>query len=113
MRLEHNGRSDLSKAAVKRRADAWHLLRSGLPQHTRAAVYLGGYAIECKLKVAAMEAYDVWTLADLAARLGVDDREVYTHGLIALLEHLPARARFRRSAVWRDFAVEVNHWRPA
>ena len=113
MRLDHDGRSDLRKAAVRRRADAWHLLRSGLPQHTRAAVYLGGYAIECKLKVAAMEAHDVWTLVGLAARLGVDDRAVYTHGLEALLDHLPARDRFRRADVWRDFSSQVVRWRPS
>ncbi len=57
-RREHEGRTDMRKAALKRRADAWALLQTGKAQHARAAGYLGGYAIECKLKAIAMEIYE-------------------------------------------------------
>lgn len=110
---EHDGRTDLSTAAARRRADAWQLLGSRNVQHTRAAAYLGGYAIECKLKVVAMEVHDVWTLQGLAERLGLDERAVYTHGLEALLAHVPSQARFRRAPEWHDFATQVNQWRPS
>jgi hypothetical protein len=107
---DHDGRTDMSRAALKRRADAWALVRAGR-EHTRAATYLGGYAVECKLKAIAMEIYDCWTLRQLADRLGVSDQEVFTHGLEALLERLPLRDNFRRSPVWHDFSNHVNRWR--
>lgn len=113
MRRLHDGRTALAKAAVRRKADAWRLVRLQDERHTRAAVYLGGYAIECKLKLIAMEVHGVQTLRSLAARIGVDEREVYTHGLAALVELLPAAARFRRSEAWRPFATRVNRWKPA
>jgi hypothetical protein len=109
-KYEHDGRTDLRKAAIKRRADAWALLRAG-SEHTRAATYLGGYAIECKLKAIAMEIYDCYTLRQLATRWNVPESEVYTHGLEALVEQLPLRDNFHKSPVWRDFANQVNRWR--
>ena len=56
-RRKHSGRTDLRKAALKRKADAWALLTAKGPangRHARGAGYLGGYAIECKLKAIAM-----------------------------------------------------------
>lgn len=109
---EHHGRSDQRRAAARRLADAKALLRSaGL--HRRGAMYLAGYAVECKLKAIAMESVNVWTLADLARRWRVDDREVYQHGLEALVKRLPLYHRLQRSVVWRDFASHVNRWRPS
>jgi hypothetical protein len=110
-RHDFDGRTDLRKAALKRRSDAWVLLRAGR-DHARAAMYLGGCAIECKLKAIAMEVHDVWTLRDLARVWRVSEDEVYSHGLEALLEHLPAlRDRLREGPVWRRFAGFVNKWR--
>ena len=42
-----------------------------------------------------------------------DDKEVYTHGIEALVEALPFRDSLRRSLVWRDFANQVNRWKPS
>lgn len=81
-------------------------------RHTRGAAYLGGYAIECKIKAIAMEIYDCWTLDQLATKWRVSDRDVYTHGLEALLARLPFYDRFRASQTWRFFSV-VNQWRPS
>jgi hypothetical protein len=77
-------------------------------------MYLGGYAVECKLKAILMEAYRCLTLDQLARRLKVDERHVYVHGLEALAKHLPQLLqRLQGSPVWRDFVAEVNRWRPA
>lgn len=125
-RNEHMGRSDQRKAALRRKADAWALLRGQiwandkkaidiLHIHTRGAVYLGGYAIECKLKAVAMEAYDCWNLDDLIQKCRVDERDVYTHGIEAFFsQHLPALyRRFKSSDCWKVFASKVNRWRPS
>jgi hypothetical protein len=113
-RRGNDGRTDLWKAAIHRRADAWALLGSG-PGHARGATYLGGYAIECRLKAVAMEIYGSRTLRGLAERLKVGEDEVYTHGLEALLNHMPQTLRENlRSTdeVWRAFTA-VNRWRPS
>lgn len=108
---DHHGRTNLHRAALKRLNDAKALFRAG-KTHTGGAAYLGGYAVECKLKAIAMEVYNCWTLDALARKWGVRDREVYTHGLEAILRHLPQYDRFKKSAVWRSaFSVYVNQWR--
>lgn len=109
---EHQGRSELYRAAIRRLRDAERLLEDG-PEHAHCAAYIGGYAVECKLKAIAMEIYDVWTLSDLATKWNVDERDVFTHGLECLAKRLPLWPRFQRSSVWREFAGEVNRWRPA
>jgi hypothetical protein len=109
-RRVHHGLTDLRKAALKRRADAWALLHAE-QKHARAAGYLGGYAIECKLKAIAMEIFNCWTLEQLAQKLQVNEQEVYSHGLEALAMQLPLYGKLQRSHVWRDFAGSVNQWR--
>jgi hypothetical protein len=111
-RTSHSGRTELRKAALHRRADAWKLLEPKDDRFGRGAVYLGGYAIECKLKAVAMEVYDCFTLQALAATWEVDERAVYTHGLEAFAKRLPLWGQLQRSAVWRDFIAQVNQWRP-
>jgi hypothetical protein len=108
----HCGVSDLRKAALKRKADAWALWRAE-GNHARGAAYLGGYAIECKLKAIAMERYGCRTLGQLAARLALPEAEVYVHSLevLAGLVSPRFRERFRQSPVWRLFAGWVNRWR--
>jgi hypothetical protein len=110
-RSEHHGRTDLRKAAMKRLRDAKALAQCN-NSHGRGAMYLAGYAIECKLKAIAMEVFGCWTLADLAQKWSVDEHEVYTHGLERLVRRLPLWNNLRRSAVWRPFA-RVNQWRPS
>lgn len=109
---DHDGRSDMWKVAIKRRADARRLMEGGQP-HSSGAVYLAGYAVECKMKAIAMEVHGVTTLRALGSKLGLDDGAVFTHGLEALLEFLPFQESFRRSLVWRDFTTQVARWRPA
>jgi hypothetical protein len=107
----HNGRTDLRKAAFKRLRDAKILLGGGA-ENARGAAYLAGYAIECKLKAIAMEIFDCWHLDELAGKWNVSDHEVYTHGLEAILRHLPVYEKFKASAIWpTHFAARVNTWR--
>ncbi|MDB5173648.1 MAG: hypothetical protein JWN51_2421 [Phycisphaerales bacterium] len=76
-------------------------------------MYLAGYAIECKLKAVAMEIHRCRTLAELAKKWDVDERNVYTHGLVALAMRLPLWANFQKSPVWLDFVGQVSLWRPS
>ena len=95
---------------MKRLRDAEVLLERGRG-HERGAMYLAGYAVECKLKAIAMEVHGCWTLEVLADAWGVDDLVVYTHGLEALAKRLPLWRNLQRSEVWRLFAGRVNAWR--
>ncbi len=119
-RSEFHGVSEQRKAAIKRLRDARFLLdqqtgqnwrdQSGL--HSRGAMYLAGYAIECKLKAIAMETFRCRTLEELRVKLGVDERDIYAHGLELLAARLRLFDRLRKSHIWRDFA-QVNRWRPS
>lgn len=112
-RYEFSGRTDLRKAAAKRRADAWALYEAG-EDHLKAAMYLAGYAIECKLKAIAMETFSAWTLRELADIWSIPEGDVFSHGLEALVERLPLRSNMRSNgAIWKDFAGRVNGWRPS
>lgn len=111
-RRDHHGRSDLRKAAVKRLLDAKALHARGRA-HGRGAMYLAGYAIECKLKAIALEVYNCWTLEGLAAKWGVQEQDVYTHGLEAFASRLPLYRALRSSDQWVAFARLVNRWRPS
>jgi hypothetical protein len=113
--------ADQRKAAFKRLRDATKLLdsrddadwsrRKG--PHARGAMYLAGYAIECKLKAIAMEIHRCRNLRELQLKWGVDESDVFTHGLEALALRLPMYNRLRRSVVWKQFAGQVNRWRPS
>jgi hypothetical protein len=119
-REEYNGITSQSLAALKRLRDARKLLSAepssrwlkakGL--HARGAMYLAGYAIERKLKAAGMEIFGCHTLSELAVKLRVDEREVYTHGLEAIARRLPFWNRLRHGRVYADFSL-VNTWRPS
>lgn len=111
-RRDYQGRTDLRKAARKRLGDAKELLQSKEP-HGQGAMYLAGYAVECKLKAIAMEIHGCWTLQELAKNWDVDERDVFTHGLECLIQRLPFHIRFTRSRVWRLFAGQVNRWKPS
>jgi len=111
-RYEFHGVSEQRKASLKRKRDAWALFRSGA-EHARGAMYIGGYAIESKLKSIAMEIHRCRTLAQLATKLRLKESDFYTHGLEALAKKLPLHPRLQRSVVWHDFASYVNRWRPA
>jgi len=119
VRYRYDGRTELRKAAMKRLADAEALLESDLREtlnqssHARGAGYLGGYAIECKLKAVAMEAYGCDSLQALAEKWKVEEKAVYHHGLEVFAKRIHQLFdRLRQSPVWHDFASQVNRWRP-
>lgn len=112
-RKDFQGRTDIRRAAFRRLQDARALLSKG-PAHAHGAKYLGGYAIECKLKAMAMELYDCFTLEQLAVRLKVPEKDVFTHSLesiLSQLHRLHQRAMNNR-AIWRSFS-HVNQWDPS
>jgi hypothetical protein len=119
-RSEFHGISEQRKAAIKRLRDAKFLLnqqdgpswRDQSGKHARGAMYLAGYAIECKLKSIAMETLGCRTLEELRIKLRVDEHDIYSHGLERLATMLGLYSRLRQSRVWRDFG-EVNRWRPS
>lgn len=109
---EHDGRTDMWKAAIKRKADAHRLFESGRPHYT-GAMYLAGYAIECRMKAILMDAYHVLTLKELADRMSLNEKDVFTHGLEGLIEVAPFGDSMRHSPVWRDFVEQVILWKPS
>jgi hypothetical protein len=119
-RQEYSGITSQNTAAYKRLRDARALLGEqstsrwlrAKGHHARGAMYLAGYAIECKLKAVAMEIYRCHTLSQLAVKLKVAESDVYTHGLEAIAKRLPFWINFRRSPVYQDFSL-VNTWRPS
>jgi len=66
------------------------------------------------LKAVAMEAYNCYTLEELAVRLQLPESDVFTHALEQLAVHLHSLYGRLRAAsqVWRAFA-RVNQWRPS
>lgn len=119
-RYEFSKLAQQRKAAFKRLRDAEALLaqkegdwamRKGL--HARGAMYLAGYAIECKLKAIAMEVNRCYDLEELRKKWAIGEQDIYAHGLEAMAKRLPLYNRFRRSNVWREFAGQVNRWRPS
>jgi len=111
-RREHSGRRDQQKASLHRRADARKLLEEDGKDHTRGAVYLGGHAIECKLKAIAMERHGCWTLEQLAQRLKVSEDEVFHHGVEVFLKRLGLLKKLLDSEAKQPFVTYVNRWRP-
>ncbi len=112
-RCAYDGITGLRIAALKRRGDARCLLNTGNDEHARGAAYLAGYVIECKLKAIALEINSCTTLQQLVSKWGVDDRDVYTHGLEVFAKRLPFWNRLKDSTIQKDFFNVVNAWRPS
>jgi hypothetical protein len=93
-RYKHEGRTAMRRAAARRRADSWRLFEGG-GQHLNGAVYLAGYAVECKLKAIAMEAHGVNSISALAEAWKVPDATLLSHDLEAVVSHAHA-ASLRR-----------------
>jgi len=112
--METENRIGLLKAALRRKDDAQALLEK---ERWRGAMYLAGYAIECKLKAQLLDYYACETLSELADTLEkrVGERPQLTtvrgHGLEYLFGFLPdGRERLRHSRDReQDFAV-CNRW---
>lgn len=109
-RQDYQGVTDLTLAAIRRKSDARALYDKG-EDHHRGAMYLAGYAIECKIKAIAMEIYGALTLEELIEKTKIDKDIAYSHGLEALINQLPFKERFHRSEEWKDFASHVNTWK--
>lgn len=108
MAFEHEGRAEQSKAAVRRWLDAKALCQQ---EHWQGAMYLAGYAVECRLKAKLMEMHRVVTLSALAEKLRRRRSEVElgTHSIESLLDLTGARHRldpeaeraFRQCNTWK------------
>jgi hypothetical protein len=90
----YGGWTDQHKAHLHRKRDA-EILRG--EQHWRGAMYLLGYAVECKLKAKLMEKYDARTLDELerqlAKRFGRENVNLKTHSIECLFSFSDARDR--------------------
>lgn len=94
--------------------DASALLDDG-PAHSRGAMYLAGYAIECKIKAKAMELHGCATLSELRAQLRLSSENVYSHALESLVtDLLPKGTKNRLFGGWArvPFITQVNTWSP-
>jgi hypothetical protein len=92
-RYEYGGRTEQTKAAFKRRADARALAEK---ERWRGAMYLGGYAVECRLKAKLMEMFNARTLDHLGkilTRRTGQKVELATHSIEYLFGFTGARNR--------------------
>jgi len=111
--MAYSGRTQLAKAAYRRKKDAEALLKE---QHWRGAMYLGGYAIECKLKSQLLEYYNCFHLGELEEKIerGTSERPAFMtvrgHDLEYLLQFAHCRARLTQNReMYRCFLV-CNRW---
>lgn len=95
--FRYSGVSEQAGASIKRLADSRALLRYGSEQpnggqqpsiHTRGAMYLAGYSIECRIKAIAMERNACTTLQQLRKKLKLAPHDVFSHELPRLMRHL-------------------------
>jgi hypothetical protein len=92
-RYRYSGRTELGKALIRRRADA-QCLR--VHKHWYGAMYLMGYAVECKLKVRLIEKFEVDNLKQLEDKLQIKWKKTVdtgTHSIEYLFSFTDARAR--------------------
>lgn len=111
-RKQYAGITEQRKASLHRLADAEALFQK---ERWRGAMYLAGYAVECRLKYQLMRKWKCFTLEELEATLarkGVG-LNPFTHNLDSLLKSLGCRERLRLDQPkWTAF-TKVNRWRPA
>lgn len=107
------GVSDQRKASVHRWEDALALFRAG---RWRGAMYLAGYAVECRLKWKLMQRWNCSTLDQLEAKLLKKHvpQSPYTHSLRRLVKWMGVEQQMQdNKPVWQLFAGSVNLWQPA
>jgi hypothetical protein len=115
-KYQHSGRTEQTKAALKRLIDARRLQAQN---RWRGAMYLAGYSIECKLKARLMEMYNLDTLdqleAEIERRVG-RQVNVFTHSIEVLFGLTGARDRLvndpKKPAALRAYQ-RCNTWKPA
>jgi hypothetical protein len=112
MTYSYKGVTEQRAAALKRKRDAAALLYKG-KDHTRGAMYLGGYAIECKIKAIAMERHGCQTLDELRRKLRLANTQVYSHALEVLMQDLLPSGSAKRLLLGDAgdaFRARVNQW---
>lgn len=111
--IPFSGRTELAKAAVHRKLDAMSLLKE---QRWRGAMYLAGYALECKLKVQLMERYQCFHLTALEDEIERRTGEqpalstVRGHNLEYLLGFAQCLERLRQNRSMYQRYLVCNRW---
>src|SRR5262245_16909784 len=111
-RRQHSGVTDQRKASIHRMEDARVLFRS---RRWRGAMYLAGYAVECRLKYKLMQKWNCFTLDELEKRLvsrGVS-QSPFTHNLDTLTKLTGARDRIDQNPAMSNYFSVVSRWQPA
>jgi HEPN domain-containing protein len=113
-RKQHSGISDQRKASIRRMEDAEALFHA---KRWRGAMYMAGYAVECRLKYKLMQQWRCRTLEELEERLEEHGtpRDLFTHSLHLLLEWAGGLERLQQDnrPLWFKFSQKVNNWQPA
>jgi len=112
-RQRHSGITEQRKASIRRLEDAEVLLTHGRWQ---GAMYLAGYAVECRLKYKLMQMWQCVTLKQLEVRLQRRQAAFnpFTHSLRVLLRVAGGLERLQANGeLWGRFAATVNAWQPA
>jgi hypothetical protein len=115
--FRHNGMTTLTRAGQRRLADARALAQRG-EAHARGAMYLAGYAVECRIKARAIEQHRCLTLDHLCTKLRLSRKDVYSHDLSRLVVLLFSRETLARLAssprtgqAWSRVAAWSSDWR--
>jgi HEPN domain-containing protein len=112
-RRPHSGVTDQRKAGIHRLEDAQVLFQNG---RWRGAMYLAGYAVECRIKYKLMRRWNCFNLLELERRFaerGIAEAP-FTHNLEILLRAANATDRLKQNErVWQKFTHVVNFWEPA
>jgi len=109
------GVSEQAKASKHRLDDSRALLNA---VRWRGAMYMAGYAIECRLKSKLMRIFDCRHLRELEEELQrrkmvPANATIFTHQLEVLLRLTQGLDRLRQNEpLWRSFNI-VNRWVPA
>jgi HEPN domain-containing protein len=110
---QHAGITEQHKASIHRWEDAQALFQAG---RWRGAMYLAGYAVECRLKWKLMQRWQCRTLVQLEEDLqehGIE-QSPFTHNLKVLLRLAGGLERMQQNQrLWGSFSDTVNRWRPA
>ncbi len=113
-RYEYQGITEQYKASIRRMADA-RILR--MQSHWQGAMYLAGYAVECRLKARLMEIYHSRNLKELQERLAErfnDERlEVASHNIERLMSYTGAIARLTKNKETLIAYRICLKWKPA
>ncbi len=100
-----SGKTELIKASVQRPNDAEVLMRSA---RFRGAMYMAGYAIECRMKAKLLVQHNVGSLDQLKRKMGVS---FYVHDLERLGSSLSGWRRVRHNMDFKPAWDTVRAWK--